>query len=102
MVDILLTKSTDKVLCKLYKEYLVHIKNNIPKSTALIFSVENINNIFQNQNIDFELSELKSKSLIDSWITGEILLTSDAIIYMENRFKNNVTELTDFISKFLP
>lgn len=101
MSNILLTKDTDKVLCSLYKEYLLNIKNNIPKSEALNFTSEHIDDIFENKDIDFELSELKNNSLIETDIIGNALLTSKALIYMENRFKNGIVEVTDFIAKFL-
>jgi hypothetical protein len=100
--NVILTKSTDKVLCQLYKEYLSRIKNNISKSNALIFDTTSISQLFGNQDIDFEISELKKNSLIEAWITGEVLLRSEAIVYMENRFKNGLIEITDFIAKFKP
>lgn len=102
MTNILLTKSTDKVLCKLYKEYLSRIKNNVSKSNALVFDTTSISQLFENKDIDFEISELKKNSLIEAWITGEVLLRSEAIVYMENRFKNGLTEITDFIAKLKP
>ncbi len=102
MPNVLLTKSTDKVLCQLYKEYLSRIKNNISKSNALVFDTTSISQLFGNQDIDFEISELKKNSLIEAWITGEVLLRSEAIVYMENRFKNGLIEITDFIAKLKP
>ncbi len=102
MTNILLTKSTDKVLCKLYKEYLSRIKNNVSKSNALVFDTTSISQLFENKDIDFEISELKKNSLIEAWITGEVLLRSEAIVYMENRFKNGLIEITDFIAKLKP
>ena len=102
MPNVLFTKSTDKVLCQLYKEYLSRIKNNISKSNALVFDTTSISQLFGNQDIDFEISELKKNSLIEAWITGEVLLRSEAIVYMENRFKNGLIEITDFIAKLKP
>lgn len=102
LTNILLTKSTDKVLCKLYKEYLSRIKNNVSKSNALVFDTTSISQLFENKDIDFEISELKKNSLIEAWITGEVLLRSEAIVYMENRFKNGLIEITDFIAKLKP
>ncbi len=102
MPNVLLTKSTDKVLCQLYKEYLSRIKNNISKSNALVFDTTSISQLFGNQDIDFEISELNKNSLIEAWITGEVLLRSEAIVYMENRFKNGLIEITDFIAKLKP
>lgn len=102
MPNVLLTKSTDKVLCQLYKEYLSRIKNNISKSNALVFDTTSISQLFGNQDIDFEISELQKNSLIEAWITGEVLLRSEAIVYMENRFKNGLIEITDFVAKLKP
>ena len=65
MSNMLSTKSTDKVLCQLYKEYLSRIKNNISKSNALVLDTTSISQLFGNQDIDFEISELKKISLIE-------------------------------------
>lgn len=102
MSEIVLSKDTDKVLCLIYKEYLSRRKNNILKDSALHFSENDLDDLFPNSDINFEILELKNNSLIEVWITGEVLLNSNAIIYMENRFKNSLIELTDFISKFIP
>ncbi len=64
MTNILLTKSTDKVLCKLYKEYLSRIKNNVSKSNALVFDTTSISQLFENKDIDFEISELRKILLL--------------------------------------
>ena len=93
------TKSANKVLCKLYKEYLSRIKNGISKSNALIFDSLSLSQLFENQDIEFEKSELSKNSLIETWITGDVLLNSETIIYMENRFKNGIIEVTDFLAK---
>ena len=49
-----------------------------------------------------DLTELKNNDFIKLYIEGSFILTSNAIIYMENRFKNGLVELTDFIAKFIP
>lgn len=105
MSKITLTKDADKALCLIYKEYLARRKNNISKSSASIFKSSTFETIFSNVNRnDFvtDLSELKRNNLIEMYIDASFILKSDAIVYMENRFKNGLVEVTDFIAKFIP
>ena len=48
------------------------------------------------------LAELKRAGLIKLYLYDGFSLNDDAIIYMENRFKNGLSEVMDFISKFIP
>lgn len=105
MSDIQLSKDTDKTLCIIYKEYLTRIKNNLSKSQSISFEELQLKSLFPNKDdndLDDELEELKSNSIIKKFVDGEIELTPDGIVYMENRFKNNLIEITDFITKFIP
>lgn len=105
MSDILLSKDADKTLCLIYKEYLSRRKNNVCKSDASCFRASELENLFPNVNQrDFmtDLNELKKNNLVKLFIEGSFILNSDAIVYMENRFKNGLIEVTDFISKFFP
>lgn len=105
MSDILLSKDADKTLCLIYKEYLSRRKNNVCKSDASRFRASELENLFPSVNQrDFmtDLNELKKNNLVKLFIEGSFILNSDAIVYMENRFKNGLIEVTDFISKFLP
>lgn len=65
----------------------------------------NYEEFFPNCNIEDVgdiLDELKSIGFVKEWVSGDFLLTNNAIIYMEKRFKNGLIELTDFIAKFIP
>lgn len=100
-----LIKYADKVLCLIYKQYLDNKKNGLSKSKANKFHTGNIESDFPGENReDFRdtLNELKKAQYISLDIIGIYSITDDGIIYMENRFKNNINEITDFIAKFIP
>lgn len=106
-MNIELTKDTDKILCTLYKTYLERIKSGISKNDAIEFEESSIlqKQLFTNisvEDLDFSLIELYKANLIKLDITGCSMLAPSAIIYMENRFKNGLSEVIDFISKFIP
>lgn len=105
MSNIILSKDADKTLCLIYKEYLSRRKNNVCKADASLFNSSKFEELFPDVNMrDFmsDLTELKNNDFIKLYIEGSFILTSNAIIYMENRFKNGLVELTDFIAKFIP
>jgi hypothetical protein len=45
--------------------------------------------------------ELGQKKYLKIYITGDFEITNQAIIYMENRFKNGLLDLVDFVTKFI-
>lgn len=105
MSNIILSRDADKALCLIYKEYLSRRKNNISKSSACCFNSTDFYTLFPSVNMeDFSsnLEELKGNHLIELYIEGSFILNSNAIVYMENRFKNGILELSDFIAKFIP
>lgn len=101
-----LTKDADILICCIYKEYLQRRKENIPKSQALAFdfnfymSDKKLSKWLEN-DVKFTLAELSRKGYIKLWLGCSFCLLDNAIIYMENRFKDGIIEVTDFISKFL-
>lgn len=100
-----LTKSADKTLCLIYKKYLTKVKSGISKQEANHFNTFNIENDFKNVNsddFDNDLDELCKIKFINFDIVGNYSLTTSGIIYLENRFKNGLNEVTDFIAKFIP
>lgn len=102
-----LTKDADKLICCIYKEYLEKRRSGISKINAKKFDAYFYLNIkvlskWDSSDISDTLRELKNVGFIKLFITGDFELTDTAIIYMENRFKNGLSELTDFISKFIP
>lgn len=102
-----LTKDTDKMLCFFYEEYLTRRKSGIEKSQAKEFDSPDqlITQFMQGTlpNDIFEsLYELRKHNLIKLYVDGGFTLRSEAIVYMENRFKNGLIEIADFIAKFIP
>lgn len=103
-MNIKLTKDADKAFCLIYKEYLIKC-HTFSKTVSKEFSNDELDNVlcdFNPDDLDDILNELKSANLIEYFITGDISLKSNGIIYMENRFKSGLKEITDFISKFIP
>ncbi len=104
-MNVTLTKDADKTLCLIYKEYLSRRKNGVSKSDAIEFDFrKTINdlNIVNASDFSDELLELKDNNFIKMYVTSDFELLPSAIIYMENRFKNGLIEVTDFIAKFIP
>lgn len=82
-------------------------KSDIPKSSAAEFSSpENlVNEFMQGTSPDYIrdcIQELRKIKFVRCTVIGTFRLEDPAIIYMENRFKNGLKEVTDFISKFIP
>lgn len=102
-----MTKDADKFICICYHDYLSRIKNGSSKTDAMFFSQDyrNENNFFSSWHGDDFLSvsrELSDLEFLKKFVDGSFSLTPNAIEYMENRFKNGLLEITDFISKLLP
>lgn len=100
-----LSKDADKLICIIYKEYLRRREDNKSKSAATLFMFNDIKQIVPNydeRDLATDLSELSHNNVIKLYIGGDFQLLSNGIIYMENRFKNGIKEVTDFISKFIP
>lgn len=102
-----LTKDADKVICCIYKEYLEKRKSGMSKSEAKEFDgnfylkVKALSK-WNSADVSDTLQELHNKGLIKKNVIGDFDLLDSAIIYMENRFKKGLNEITDFISKFIP
>ncbi len=102
-----LTKDADRVICCIYKEYLERRKSGISKSEAKEFDGNFYKSIkvlskWNSSDVSDTLRELHEKGLIKQNVLGDFDLLDTAIIYMENRFKKGLDEITDFISKFIP
>lgn len=112
MSDIKLSKDADYLICLIYKHYIEMRNNGIPKSDAKTIgdshdAHENIVPEWSFEDTDDTCRELIDKGLLDNHIyvddiCGYMSLSNDGIIYMENRFKNGLKEITDFIAKFIP
>lgn len=104
-VDI--TKDSYRVLCSLYREYLKRRKNGISKMEAVCFAAPSDfkDELFPDIPIDDlydAITELGQTGFLTVYIDGSFQLEKSAIILMENRFTKGLTEVTDFIAKFIP
>lgn len=102
-----LTRDADKMACLLYKKYLDRRKNGELKSSAKRFHSNFYSEItalssWNPDDIDETIDELKRSGFVKKYVDGGFMLLDDFIIYMENRFKNGLKEVTDFIAKFIP
>lgn len=102
-----LTNDADKMICCLYKEFLSRRKNGASKPDARNFQEDYFNydktlSKWLPADISDTLLELGQKKYLKIFIGGDFEFQDEAIIYMENRFKNGLTEITDFVAKFIP
>ena len=102
-----LTKDADKMICCIYKSFLQRHKHGETKSAARRFEKDYLKenkhlSSIAEEDLKFTLLELGKKELVRITIGGAFELTDAGIIYMESRFKNDLIEVTDFISKFIP
>lgn len=106
-----LTKDADKLLCIFYKDYLSKVKSGLSKSSSSCFG--NSDEITAKYLPDWHPEDTadicwelhKAGYAVCSRgddIANDVTLTREAIVYMENRFKNGINDVTDFISKFFP
>lgn len=108
MSEVRLTKDADVMICVLYKEYLQRRKSGASRFDARFFGgAENIQaNLMPKwklDDIDTICQELHRAKLLSCFfadnITAESALTDEGIIYMENRFKDGLTALFQYLEK---
>lgn len=103
MFEKTITKSAYKVLCLIYEEYLQRCDTMSRDSAAEFDETPDFILAYFSQDDSYScLTELKNNGLIKMYINGSFCLTNSAIIYMENRFKNGLSELISFISSLKP
>ena len=98
-----MTKDAEALLCICYHDYLERVKSGQSKTESRYFSEDYIHETdslssWHEDDFHSTCSELQHLHYFKVWVTGSFELTSDAIEYMENRFKNNVKELAQFLS----
>lgn len=98
-----LTKNTDKMFCLIYEEFLNRQKVGLSKSEAKSFEypAELQNQFLQGiheDDIHDAIHELKRNKLIRAYVDDSFQLADEGIIYMENRFKNGLKEVLEYIS----
>lgn len=104
MVD--LSRDADKMICVLYKQYLTRRENGMVKSEACQFDdvAQMRLDFFPYETIDDlneTLIELCRAFDFDYSVDGSFVLSDQAIIYMEGRFKRNLKAVLDYLAQFL-
>lgn len=103
-----LTNDADYLLCVLYKNYKERRKNGENKSDAKFMgSSENIFTKMLSEwtfeDVDETCRELDMADMLQCLYADDVvvlaILEDAAIIYMENRFKNGLSDLLDNISR---
>lgn len=107
-MDIKLTRDADALICSLYKAYLQDVKQGADIDDAKLFGSSKTikNNIIPNWSIgriDEACRELDRNEFLTCLYAEdtvmETVLLSDAIVYMEQRFKRGIDELLDYLVK---
>ena len=103
-MDTKLTKDADRMICEIYATYLERRSNGLPKKAAADFSDESsfpeIHKAdWLSQDGKTALQELNKAGFVSTFIYGGFSLKDPAIIYMENRFKNGLADVIDFLAK---
>lgn len=102
----MITRDADKTICVIYKEFLTRRKSGISKIQASTFSFETLQSLMPNEIKEdlFEyLRELKCADLINPiYLSGDFHLSSNGIIYMEQRFGKTLDKIIDYLSKLVP
>lgn len=106
IVDVDITKDSEKLLCSLYKVFLDRRKSGEPKRSARRFEDEffSANEPFASMDpsdVDDSILELHRKGLLKVFIGGDCDLTDDALVYLENRFKNGLVSVLSFLAQFV-
>ena len=108
-MDIQISVEADLLLSHIYDAYLKKRKDNVPKATAKFFgSSENLVPLVPFmifEDIDDTCRELGRAGLLSiryaDNICYHISLSDAGIVYMENRFGNQVSKLLDHIHKLV-
>ncbi|AXF39458.1 hypothetical protein [Paenibacillus larvae] len=104
-----LTKEADVLICVLYKNYLEKRNSGISKDQARIFgsSRDIQSKLLQKwapEDVDETCWELNNFNIVYCMGADDIAfivqLTNFGIVYMENRFKDRVESILDYLTKF--
>ena len=106
-MDLSITKDSDQMLCLLYKEFLRRRKDGISRTAARHFVDGTISQIppldtWPEADISDAMVELSRANLLRITIGGDCDLKDEAILFMENRFKNGLKDVLSFLSQFIP
>lgn len=103
-MDVKLTKDADKMLCEIYAAYMKRRAGGTPKRAAKDFADQKqwpseYSAEWNSEDGSESLAELKRVGMIKLYLYDGFCLNDEAIIYMENRFKNGASEVLDWLGK---
>lgn len=105
-----LTNDSEKLLCILYRSYLE--KRKLGNSKRISKSFGSSHDIHEElcpgwffDDVDEACWELAHQEFLDclpaDGIAYHVNLSDSAILYMENRFKNGILDIANFLSNFI-
>lgn len=102
-----LTRDAERMLVMLYEIYLSRRNGGKSKQEARRFDADFFSTTkpfvsMHRSDISDSRLELGQCGLLRNFIGGDCELTTPAIIYLENRFTNNVVDVLSFLSQFIP
>lgn len=106
-----LSRDAEKLFCNMYKQYLEKRSSGLSKTDANYFGDTHLIHetfcpLAPFDDVDELIWELSRNGYIigvlGDDILSEISITSSAIVYMENRFKNGAKDMLSFLSNFIP
>ena len=102
VIDIQMTKDAQKLMAASYKLYLERRSNGVDKIRAKVMSPKDLKpqNFSDFSVADYRetVSEMCRALKCTQYRNGGFVLSDGAIIYMENRFKNGLKDVVDFLS----
>lgn len=106
-MQIEITKDSENFLVNLYKVYIDRRKAQQSKQEARrfedgFFDAEKPFSKMHPDDVTDARLELGQAGLLKNYIGGDCELTNPAIVYLENRFKNNMSDVLSFLSQFIP
>lgn len=106
-MDVEITKDAEKMLVALYKAYLGRRKDGQSKREARRFEDDYFSSAspfsrLHPSDVDDTRLELAQCGLLKVYIGGDCELTDIAIVHLENRFKNGLSDVASFIAQFIP
>lgn len=105
-MELILTKDAQKLVAVAYKEYLEKRKSGIDKINAKNFTCKDIHekyfSDFSIRDYKATVAEMTRAFHCPMYMDGGFMLNDSAIVYMENRFKNGLTDTLSFLAQFIP
>ncbi|MCY8562173.1 hypothetical protein P9D51_23100 [Bacillus sonorensis] len=107
-MEVTLTKDADALVCILYKKYCQDLKDGTPKAQAKLLGgskeiFETLVPQWSFEDVDETCRELDRSGLVgcryNDNIVSQVWFTDTGIIYMENRFKNGLNDVLDYLGK---